>query len=267
MAFILTEKNGVKFFRSDMIDCPHGFSTRIGGVSRAAHTATLNLAFGRGDGEPTVLENLRRFSGAVGIDPESVVSRPQIHSAEALYVDESNRGEGYYKKTPISSDGYVTDRPGVALGIKTADCVPILLYDPVSGFIGAVHAGWRGTVAGIAVNCVERMRFHGSDPENIRAAVGAGICFDCYEVGEDFYGSVESARGAGFAKEFIREKGGRLHADIIGMNAYLLREAGVWHIDISSHCTCHEPELFYSHRASGGLRGTMLSVISLPEAK
>lgn len=263
MAFILTERSGVKFFRSDVIGCRHGFSTRIGGVSRLAHTASLNLAFGRGDEEEIVIANLRRFSDAVGIKPESVVSRRQIHSADVVYVDESDRGEGYFREDGESCDGYVTDRPDVALGIKTADCVPILFEDPVAGVIGAVHAGWRGTAARIAANCVERMAFLGSKPENIRAAIGAAICFDCYEVGEDFYDSVSSMLGKAMAERFIREKRGRLHADIIGMNEAILRESGVGVIDISAHCTCHEPELFYSHRASGGLRGTMLSVISL----
>lgn len=257
--------SGVKFFRSTEIKCPHGFSTRVGGVSSLSHTASLNLAFGRGDDDKTVLENLELFALAVGVDPHSVVSRSQIHSDIVEYVDKSNTGEGYYKPSEISCDGYFTDCPGVTLGIKTADCVPILFYDPTKKVIGAVHAGWRGTAAGIARVCVDKLRSLGSKPENIRAAIGAAIHFCCYEVGEDFYDSVEKLAGKRRAEEFIREKDGRLHADIVGLNEDILRESGVSTIDISPHCTCHEPLLFYSHRASKGLRGTMLSVIALAE--
>ena len=252
----------VKFFRSTLIGCPHGFSTRLGGVSVLPHTAALNLAFGRGDEQETVIENLGLFAKAVGVDPRSVVSRNQVHSAKVEYVDRSNAGEGYYIPTELECDGYFTDTPGVTLGVKTADCVPILFHDPVKNIAGAVHAGWRGTAAGIARVCVERMRSLGSEPKNIRAAIGAAINFCCYEVGEDFYESVKALDPVR-ADRFIREKDGRLHADIVGMNADILRAAGVTEIDVSPHCTCHEPELFYSHRASKGLRGTMLSVIAL----
>lgn len=260
--------SGVKFFRSTEIKCPHGFSTRVGGVSSLSHTASLNLAFGRGDDDRTVLKNLGLFAAAVGVDPHSVVSRSQIHSNIVEYVDKSNTGEGYYRPSEISCDGYFTDCPGVTLGIKTADCVPILFYDPAAKVVGAVHAGWRGTAAGIAAVCVEKMRSLGARPENIRAAIGAAIRFCCYEVGEDFRNSVESLAGKDLAERFIRERDGRLHADIVGMNTELLRESGVTKIDVSEYCTCCEPELFFSHRAatraSGGLRGTMLAVIALP---
>ena len=268
MSFELIERNGVKFFRSDILGCPHGFSTRLGGVSEPYYTKSLNLAFGRGDGDEIVLENLDRFANAVGVDPRSVVSRPQIHSSDVRYVCESDRGDGYFSKSGISCDGYVTDRPGVTLGVKTADCVPILLYDPAAEVVGAVHAGWRGTAAGIAAVCVEKMRSLGARPGNIRAAIGAAIRFCCYEVGEDFRNSVESLAGERIAERFIREKDGRLHADVVGMNIELLHESGVTDIDVSERCTCCEPELFFSHRAamrvSGGLRGTMLAVIALP---
>lgn len=262
MSFELCCVNGVKFFRSSIIDCTHGFSTRIGGISSLPHTSSMNLAFGRGDDDETVLENLKIFSNAVGVDHTSVVSRPQIHSSIVECVDRSNAGEGYYKEA-TSCDGYVTAHKGVTLGIKTADCVPILFHDSCANVIGAVHAGWRGTAAKIAAECVKKMCLLGAEPKNIRAAVGAAIKFCCYEVGEDFYESVRDIAGNIYAEKFIRLKDGHLHADIVNFNAEILRESGVELIDISSHCTCHEPELFYSHRYSKGMRGTMLSVIAL----
>jgi len=263
MSFYLTEKNGVSYFRSDTIACPHGFSTRLGGISTSDATASLNLAFGRGDDRETVLENLRRFAGAVGVKPESVVSRGQIHSAKVCYVDGSNAGEGYFTDSDISCDGYVTDKAGVTLGIKTADCVPILLYEP-SGIIAALHAGWRGTAARIVTVGIAQMVKLGANPKRIHGAVGTSICFDCYEVGDDFYEAVVTQLGYLLTDRYVRYVDGKRHADLPGLNEAILKESGVTQIDVSPHCTCHVPSLFYSHRASKGHRGTMLSVIALP---
>ncbi len=263
----ITAPNGVTYLRSGLLASPHGFSTRIGGVSREAHTASMNLGFGRGDEDETVLENLRLFSEAVGIDPHTVISRPQIHSPVVFYADESMAGEGYYQPAQAEGDGYVTDRRGITLGVKTADCVPILFEDAGAGIIGAVHAGWRGTAAGIAAKCVEKMQKLGADPARITAAIGPSIRFCCYEVGEDFYEAVSRMAGAGMASAFIRKSEGeaRLHADLVGMNVRFLLEAGLRKegIDIAGECTCCHPELFHSHRALHGKRGTLLSVIAL----
>lgn len=266
MAFnLITAPNGVKYLQSDTIQIKHGFATRMGGVSREAHTSSLNLAFGRGDDGDTVLENLCLLGEALDIAPESIVSRHQIHSTRVVYADRSMCGEGYFKITDAECDGYVTDIPGVAIGVKTADCVPILFCDTSAGVIGAVHAGWRGTASGIAAECVGKICALGASAKSIRAAVGAAIHFCCYEVGEDFRESVTALAGTDMANEFIRVQDGRLHADIVGMNRRILLESGMVseNIDISELCTCCHPELFFSHRYSHGKRGTMLSVISL----
>ena len=262
---LVSAQNGVKYMRSDIIPVRHGFATRIGGVSREAHTASLNLAFGRGDEPETVMQNLRLFTEAVGVSAESVVSRQQIHSARVVYADEGMCGEGYFRECDEGCDGYVTDRVGVTLGVKTADCVPILFCDADAHIIGAVHAGWRGTASGISAECVGKMCELGAQVKNICAAIGAAIHSCCYEVGEDFRQSVASLAGGIIAREFIRERDGRLFADIVGMNRRILLDAGVHdeNIDICERCTCCEPSLFYSHRYSNGVRGTMLSVISL----
>lgn len=263
--FLVSAENGVKYLRSDIIPTPHGFATRIGGVSAEAHTASLNLAFGRGDSEETVLENLSRFCGAVGINERAVISRHQIHSTAVVYADGNMCGEGYFVPTEKECDGYVTDKTGIALGVKTADCVPILFCDPDARVIGAVHAGWRGTAAGIAAECVKRMTELGADAKKIRAAVGAAIHFCCYEVGDDFYASVASLAGENIALEFVRPVNSKLHADIVGMNRRFLLESGLAadNIDICEFCTCCNHDLFFSHRYTKGVRGTMLSVISL----
>ncbi len=266
MAFeLITAHNGVKYYRSTLIKSKHGFSTRVGGVSALAHTSSLNLAFGRGDGDETVLQNIKLFCDAVGIRARDVISHPQIHSSRVMHVDTANRGEGYFIKNDDGCDGYVTGCKDVALGVKTADCVPIILEDADAQVVGAVHAGWRGTAANIVNECVSLMISLGAKPARIHAAIGAAIHQCCYEVGDDFFSSVASFMGELTAKRFIKSVEGRLHADIVGMNEQLLLDAGlsVENIDVCEMCTCCHPELFFSHRYSGGVRGTMLSVIEL----
>ncbi|MBO7250802.1 MAG: laccase domain-containing protein, partial [Clostridia bacterium] len=154
-------KNGVQYLRSDIISARHGFSTRIGGVSRAEHTSSLNLAFGRGDNREIVLQNLSLFADAVGFDAGKCISVSQIHSADVRFVTEAEAGQGYFAPESFSCDGYVTNVPGLTIGVKSADCVPILMEGrDKSGKIlavGAVHAGWRGTVSGIAVECIKKL--------------------------------------------------------------------------------------------------------------
>ncbi len=258
------KKDGVYF--SDILPFPHGFSTREGGVSTLSHTSSMNLAFGRGDSDDVVLENLAVFAGSVGIAPESIVSVPQIHSCDVRVIDASHRGMGYYTPAAFSCDGYVTRETGVALGVKTADCVPILLADEVHGVIGALHAGWRGTVGGIVTVGIKKMCGLGASPKNIKAAIGASIGACCYEVGEEVYLGAVSGVGRELADRFIVPKGADKYiADLKGLNFALLLRAGVLkkNIDVSEHCSACESSLFFSHRASGGVRGTMLAVISL----
>ena len=151
-------QNGVVFVRSDILRSQHAFSTRIGGVSNLSHTSALNLAFNRGDKDETVLENLNRFGDAACFEPQNVISLPQIHSSDIIEVDLSMRGEGYFKPPHTVCDGYITTQSGIVLGVKTADCLPLIFEaDDENGRIAAVsavHAGWRGTVAGIAQNAI-----------------------------------------------------------------------------------------------------------------
>lgn len=259
------EKNGVVYLQADNIPFPHGFSTRAGGVSRAEHLFSLNLGYGRGDEAGTVDENYRRFLGAVfgKGDLSFCAMAPQVHSARIFYAD---RG-GLYPE----GDGFYTDRPDVILTVKVADCLPILLADPEKKRIAALHAGWRGTAAGIALKGVAALVGMGSDPESIVAAIGPSIGVCCYEVDDAFYQAVAHERGEAFAASHIvrrAEPAGsaeRLYADLAGMNAALLRQAGVpgEKILLPEHCTACEPERFFSHRASGGRRGTMAAAISL----
>ncbi len=259
------------FLKADNIRSAHAFSTRLGGVSSLSHTKFLNLAFERGDDQETVIKNLEIFAQRAGFDPQKVISLPQIHSDIIYKVDGRDAGQGYYIRDNLrEGDGYITNSPDVVLGVKSADCVPILFecFDGDNKIIavGAVHAGWRGSVNGIAPKCARMLcEEYGVRPQNIRVAIGPCIHKCCFEVGEDFVCEFERCLGAELASEFIfpSAKQGKFYCDLTSLNKRLLTDAGVLpeNIQIIDRCTCCEPETFYSHRYSGGLRGTMMSVI------
>lgn len=260
-------ENGVLYYVSDMLcGAVHGFSTRVGGVSQLEHTKALNLAFGRGDGDETVLENVRLLAAAVGFDAEALVSVPQIHSDIILPISGDMLGCGVLKSTGLEGDGYIITEAGQFAAIKTADCVPVLLYDPVKRICAAVHAGWRGTFSLIARKAAERMLCLGSEPKDIRAAIGPAIGGACYEVGEDVYTAAAKASPAIADEVFApRAEKGKYLCDLKKANRIILEDAGLsgGHIDVCPLCTHCETDIFYSHRASGGVRGTMMSVIGM----
>ena len=262
-------ENGVVYLRSSFLPCPHGFSTRIGGKSTPAHTSSLNLAFRRGDDEETVTENLALFCEAVGVDDKKVVSLHQVHSARVREVTNADAGLGYHRKTDESSDGYITTEAGLPVGVKNADCTPVLfawVRDGETKAVAAVHAGWRGTLAEISLEALRKLTEIGAQKSEIFAAIGPSIGGCCYEVEQDFRAEFEMKYGKDFCSAFIDESGkkdGKYFADVAKMNFWQLENAGVprENIDLCPLCTCCESDLFYSHRKSHGLRGTMLSLI------
>ena len=266
--FELVNKNGVFLLKSTVLKSNHAFSTRIGGVSDLEHTRGLNLAFGRGDDDATVLHNLEIFSSALGIDPVRVISVPQIHSNIVKEVDDEDAGRGYYYLNGFSCDGYVTKENDLPIGIKTADCVPILLEarnekDEVLA-ISAVHAGWRGTAEKIVENAVLKLCKLGAQKERIYVAIGPCIDECCYEVGNDFAEQIEEKLGVNYKNKFVLSKpDGKYMANLKGMNFEILTSLGVpaQNIDLCSYCTYCNEELFYSHRRQKGIRGAHLSVI------
>lgn len=254
-------------YRSTVLDgiC-HGFSTRLGGVSKAAHVASMNLGFERGDDRDDVIKNYailaHEISGGSFTEADVVITS-QIHSSLVRVLTAENRGEGITREIGESCDGFVTDARGVMPIIRVADCTPILLCGTKkdsSPVIGAVHAGWRGSAAGIAAEAVRKMRELGCVTESIKVAIGAHIGFCCYEVGDDFIETVRSLCGADFAFRHVRRtESGSYHADLTSMNVEFLTYAGVKreNIDISPECTMCDPAKYHSHRATGGIRGTM----------
>lgn len=240
----------------------HCFSTRLGGVSEG-HLASLNLGVHRGDVYENVLKNYDILGDAVGFRKEQTVFTKQRHTDIIRVVDETNCGEGLYRETPEICDGQITDRPGVALVTFSADCTPVLLYDPVRRAIGAVHAGWRGTAQGIAAKAVEAMvREFGCRREDIQAAIGPCIGKCCFETDWDVPQAMLDALGPK-AITGITQKGEKYFVDNKFLNTLWLQRAGIGGLDISPDCTKCSPDRYWSHRVTQGARGSLAGIIML----
>ena len=244
----------------------HCFSTRFGGVSKD-HLSALNLGVHRGDVWENVEKNYEILGSAVGFRPDQTVFTKQQHTDIIRTVDASHVGEGLYREVPDVCDGLITDKPGVALVTFSADCTPILLFDPVRRAIGAVHAGWRGTAMGIAAKAVAAMvREYGCDPENIQAAIGPCIGKCCFETDWDVPQAMLDSLGPK-AMTGITQKGDKYYVDNKFCNALWLQRAGVGMLDISPDCTRCQPDRYWSHRAAGDRRGSLAGIIMLKEPR
>lgn len=262
MEFKRLEKGGVTFLFADGLGAGHGFSTRLGGVSRGIFES-LNLGIHRGDDEGAVEENYRRFCAAVGVDCRRLALGNQVHGTNVLEVTENEVKKGLFDPVSYEADGLMTDLPGVGLVVFTADCVPILLCDPVAGCVAALHAGWRGTAGGIGAEGVRRLRErYGAKPENIRAAIGPAIGPCCFETDADVPQAMLEALGEG-AKPYITPKNGKFLVDLKGINGEILRNAGILpeNLAVCPDCTCCHPERYWSHRYTKGQRGSQAAVI------
>ena len=240
----------------------HCFSTRLGGVSKD-HLSSLNLGMHRGDEKENVVENYRILGDAVGFSPEQTVFTKQQHTDIIRVVTKENCGEGLFRDTTEVCDGHITDCPDVALVTFSADCTPVLLFDPVRRAIGAVHAGWRGTAQGIAAKAVDAMvREFGCERQNIRAAIGPCIGKCCFETDWDVPQAMLDALGPKAVTAFS-QKGEKYHVDLKFCNALWLQRAGVGALDISPDCTACCTDRYWSHRKQGDLRGSLAGITML----
>ena len=243
----------------------HGFSTRLGGVSEGVY-ASLNLAPNRDDDPAHVRENVRRFCAALGADAGAMVFSSQVHGDTVRPCTSADAGYGLDRPVPYDADGLVTDVPGLALVVFSADCLPILLYDPVRRAVGAVHAGWRGTALGIVERAAEKLRdCYGCDPADIRAAIGPGISKCCFETHEDVPNAMTEAMGSAALPYIEVLPTGKFHVDLKGLNARRLERAGLSpeHIAVSPDCTACLPDKYWSHRVTRGVRGSQAALILL----
>ncbi|MDE7245218.1 MAG: polyphenol oxidase family protein [Oscillospiraceae bacterium] len=267
MSFQFRENHGVPFYCSDLLvgGIVHGFSTRLGGVSGGMYES-LNLRQYGPEPDPLVLENYRRFCGAVGADFEGLVLSAQVHEDTVRHVTAADRGKGIITPAGYTADALVTNEPGLNLTVFSADCIILLFWDPVAGAAGACHAGWRGTALDLPVKTVTEMaRLFRARPEDIHVAVGAGIGMCCFETGDDVPDAMRTAFGSG-ADAFIRSNGcGKWFVDLKGINVWRLLKSGVKeaHIDVCPLCTACNPGLFWSHRKCGERRGLQCGLIGL----
>lgn len=239
----------------------HGFSTRLGGVSRGIYSS-MNLSFTRGDDENSVMENYRRLAEAVGFSVENIVTSDQTHTANVRVITEADRGNGITKPRPYTDvDGMITNVPGLVLATFYADCVPLYFIDPVRKAIGLSHSGWRGTAAHIGAVTVRRMQEeYESLPEDIYGAIGPSICQECYEVSEDVILEFQKTFPEQSWRDlFYRKENGKYQLNLWEANRQIMLEAGLIeeHISLPGLCTCCNPEFLFSHRASRGKRGNL----------
>lgn len=244
------------------------FSTRLGGVSQQEFS-TMNLAFGRGDPAENVCENYRRFCAAAGFSYDLLVSSAQVHRTVIRRVGKENAGCGIWKPQEAPGiDGLCTDEPGVVLVTHYADCVPLFFADPVRRCIGLAHAGWRGTVAGMGREMVERMRLEfGCQPENLHAAIGPSIGPCCYEVDVPVAEQFASLEGVPRDKILTPHGRGKFLLNLWECNRRIIELAGVpaAQITVGAVCTMCHSDLLFSHRATGGVRGGLAAFLSLQE--
>lgn len=264
MSVQAVQSGALEYLLADGITAPHCFTTRLGGVSRGS-LSSLNIGIHRGDLWENVLKNYEILGNALGFDSKNLVLSHQTHTDIVLRVGKEQAGAGLFAPELPECDGLITNEPGIALAVFTADCTPILLHDPVTGAVGAVHAGWRGTAASIAAKAVEAMaREFGCRPENIRAAIGPNIGACCFQTDADVPDAMLEAFGEE-AKAFITPKAEKYYVNLKEINALVLRRAGVRHIDISTECTVCQCHRFWSHRVTKGDRGSQGAIIVCKE--
>lgn len=261
---IITQKHGsLEYLTAQGITVPHCFTTRLGGVS-SGYLSSMNIGMHRGDDPANVARNYGILGEALGFDPKNLVLTWQIHSDVVRRVGKPDCAGLDHRAYP-QCDALITDDPGVALTVFSADCTPILFHDPLTGAVGAAHAGWRGTASAIARKTVEAMvREFGCDPKNIHAAIGPNLDKCCFETDEDVPQAMLAALGAE-AQPFIRRVGDKFFVDLKGINALWLEKAGVESVEISTACTMCSPDKFFSHRVTKGIRGSQGAIIVCKE--
>ena len=266
MAFEVKRSGALEYLTSSLLaGAAHCFSTRFGGVSEG-YLASLNLGTHRGDRPENVRENYAILGRAVGFLPERTVFTRQVHSDVIERVGAAQCGRGLQYEATEGCDGLITDEPGVALTVFSADCTPVLLYDPVRRAAGAVHAGWRGTAAGIAAKAAEKMvRELGCRPENIRAAVGPCIGPCCFETGAEVPAAAAALLGGGTDGLWHRKENGKYMVDLAGVVLRRLEQLGLRreNMEALGECTMCHPERYWSHRYTGGVRGSQANIIML----
>lgn len=254
----------------------HLMSTRLGGVS-GGEWSSMNLSYSRGDRKENVDENFKRIADVLGCAPADFVCSDQTHTTCVKRVTAADKGKGVTRPRDYRDvDGLITDEPGVVLATFYADCVPLLFVDPVRRAVGLSHSGWRGSVGKMGLRTVEAMEAaFGSRREDLLVGIGPSICQDCYEVSEDV---AEAFRGLMEEEEMRKlpakkrdvlygKENGKYQLNLWKANEAVCLVAGIRseNISVTDICTCCNPSLLFSHRASGGKRGNLGMFVVLNE--
>lgn len=246
----------------------HCFSSRLGGVSKG-HLSTMNLSYTRGDEKECVDENYCRIARVLGCEIEDIVCSDQTHTINVRKVTADDKGKGIVKPKDYKDiDGLITNESGIALATFYADCVPLYIVDPVHHAIGLSHSGWRGTVKRMGAVTLKKMEEeYGTKPQDVYVAIGPSICQDCYEVSKDV---ADEFREAFLAqrdedKLLYQKSEEKFLLNLWYANYCVFREAGVpeKNIEVTDVCTCCNPDLLFSHRASKGVRGNLGAFLML----
>jgi len=260
MSFV--EFDGLKYFQFDNLSkagAVHGIFTRHGGVSQAPW-ASLNHGGTVGDPRANVIENRRRVFAAFNRPVESIFDVWQVHSADVVCSDEPRPLDSPHQK----ADAIVTDRPTITLLMRFADCVPILLFDPIHRVVSLVHAGWQGTVKKVAAECIRAMvGRYGCNPHDILAGIGPSISMERYPVGAEVVAAAQQAFPGCYDK-ILFHKDGKVHLDLWRANQYALEMSGVQNIEIAGICTAGNTQDWYSHRGEAGKTGRFGALLALP---
>jgi len=261
----LTE-DGLAYYQFESLACfvesdemRHGVFSRLGGVSDPPF-ATLNTAHTVGDDPAAVAENHRRICRALDVNVASIAGGYQVHGASVALIGPRDRG-----RVRPAADVLLTDQPGIPLMQRYADCVPLVLYDPVRRVLGLAHAGWRGTVQGVAIKAVRAMvQAFGSHPAEVVAGIGPSIGPCCYKVGPEVAAQLQAGfqEGEGW---LLPQASGAIHLDLWAASRQQLEAVGVRQVEVAGLCTACHTEEFFSHRAEKGRTGRfgVMAVLSV----
>lgn len=256
------ESNGLRYYQFDIFprSVSQGVFTRRGGVSPAPWD-TLNLGGSVGDDPVRVAQNRIRVFETMGFDPASLHDVWLVHGTDIVYADAPRPLD----QPSAKADIIMTDNPSVTLYMRFGDCVPILLHDPKRGVICIAHAGWMGTLRGVAQAAVDGMQTrYGCKSSEIIAGIGPSIGVDHYEVGEEVISQFLEKYPADM-EHIVQSRGGSLFLDLWTSNALQLRRAGVEHIQISGLCTACRLDDWFSHRAEKGRTGRFGAIMKLAD--
>jgi len=260
MSFCFTPNNleYYTFETPPLADTVHGVFTRKGGISSTPFRS-LNLGGAIGDTQENVRENRKRIFEAIDRPVDSLFDVWQVHSSEIVCTDRPRILSEPHQK----ADAIFTNHPDITLLMRFADCVPILIYDPVKKVVGIIHAGWQGTVNQIVVNALERIKLeYKCSPGDIIAAIGPSIGPDHYTIGDEVY-KIAYPVFKEVHEDVLTHEEGRIFFNLWKANGYLLDKAGVKQVTYSNICTACDIEKWYSHRAENGKTGRFAAVIGL----